>query len=97
MHELFPQKLLTIITLDVLEGRLVDIVRKRGSSGEVSGELDVDTNIRFHVIVPQGRMSAILDDVEHLLHKGSQLAAFVFDVAVPGPEKFETPMIDAMA
>ena len=35
-----------------------------GSSGEVSGELDVDASIKFHVIVPQGRMSDMLDDVE---------------------------------
>jgi nitrogen regulatory protein PII len=110
MHRLFPQKLLTIITMEALEDRLVEIVRKRGasgytilkatgagSSGEVSGELDVDTNIKFHVIVPQGRMSAMLDDVEQLLQQGNHLTVFVSDVAVLGPEKYETPMIDAMA
>ena len=108
MHRLFPQKLLTIITLEKLEERLVDIMRKRGasgytivkahgagSSGEVSGELDVDTNIKFHVIVPQGRMSSILDDFEALLREGHHLTVFVSDVAVLSPEKFEAPMVDS--
>ena len=110
MHRLFPQKLLTIITTDSLEQRLVDIVRNRGasgytivkahgagSSGEASGELDVDTNIKFHVIVPQGRMSAMLDDVEILLNEGEHLTVFVSDVAVLSPEKFEQPLADATA
>ena len=110
MHRLFPQKLLTIVTIDSLEQRLVDIVRNRGasgytivkahgagSSGEASGELDVDTNIKFHVIVPQGRMSAMLDDVEALINEGEHLTVFVSDVAVLGPEKFEQPLIDATA
>jgi hypothetical protein len=110
MHRLFPQKLLTIITLEALEERLVDTVRKRGasgytivkargagSSGEVSGELDVVTSIKFHVIVPQGRMSGMLDDVEELLREGHHLTVFVSDVAVLGPEKFETPMIEEAA
>lgn len=106
MHRLFPQKLLTIITLETLEERLVEVVRKRGtsgytivkatgagSSGEISGELDVDTNIKFHVIVPQGRMSGMLDDIEELLREGHHLTVFVSDVAVLGPEKFEEPMV----
>jgi len=110
MHRLFPQKLLTIITLEVLEERLVDIVRKRGasgytivkakgagSSGEVSGELDIDTSIKFHVIVPQGRMSGMLDDVEDLLREGHHATVFVSDVAVLGPEKFEASLVEASA
>lgn len=110
MHRLFPQKLLTIVTTDSLEQRLVDIVRNRGasgftivkahgagSSGEASGELDVDTDIKFHVIVPQGRMSAMLDDVEVLINEGEHLTVFVSDVAVLGPEKFEQPLVDATA
>jgi nitrogen regulatory protein PII len=107
MQRLYPQKLLTIITLEVLEERLVEIVRKNGasgytivkasgagSSGKVSGELDVDTNIKFHVIVSQGRMSAMLDDAEELLREGHHLTVFVSDVAVLTPEKFETPLAD---
>lgn len=110
MHRLFPQKLLTIITMDTLEERLIQIVRTRGasgytivrahgagSSGEVSGELDVDTSIKFHVIVPQGRMSGMLDDVESLLKEGHHITAFVSDVAVLSPEKFEQPMVDSVA
>ena len=109
MHRLFPQKLLTIITTDTLEKRLVAIVRDRGasgytivkahgagSSGEVTGELDVDTNIKFHVIVPQGRMSAMLDDVEALINEGEHLTVFVSDVAVLSPEKFEQPLVESV-
>jgi hypothetical protein len=110
MHRLFPQKLLTIITTDTLEQRLVEIVRSRGasgytivkahgagSSGEVSDELDIDTNIKFHVIVPQGRMSGMLDDVELLINGGEHLTVFVSDVAVLGPEKFEQPLVESAA
>lgn len=111
MHRLFPQKLLTIITIGTLEQRLVDIVRNRGasgytivkaqgagSSGEASGELDVVTSIKFHVIVPQGRMSAMLDDVEALMNAGDHhMTVFVSDVAVLGPEKFEQPLVETAA
>jgi len=110
MHRLFPQKLLTIITTDTLEQRLVDIVRNRGasgytivkaigagSSGEASGELDVITSIKFHVIVPQGRMSAMLDDVEVLINEGEHLTVFVSDVAVLGQEKFQQPLDETPA
>ena len=54
MQRLFPQKLLTIITMDTLEDTLAETVGRRGasgytiiqargvgSSGEVSGELDL--------------------------------------------------------
>ena len=110
MHRLFPQKLLTIITTDTLEQRLVDIVRNRGasgytivkaigagSSGEASGELDVITSIKFHEIVPQGRMSAMLDDVEVLINEGEHLTVFVSDVAVLGQEKFQQPLVESPA
>ncbi len=33
MHRLFPQKLLTSVTHDVLEQRLAEMVRRRGASG----------------------------------------------------------------
>jgi len=105
MHRLFPQKLLTITTLEVLEERLAQIVPSSGasgytivkasgagSSGKVSGELDVDTNIKFHVIVPQGSMSPMLDGVEELLREGHHPTVFVSDVAVLNPDKFETPL-----
>jgi hypothetical protein len=107
MQRLFPQKLLTIITMDTLEETLSETVRRRGasgytvvqargagSSGEVSGELDVDTSIKFHVIVPAGRMSGMLDDLEELLRAGHHITAFVSDVAVLGPGKFDKPLLD---
>ena len=110
MQRLFPTKLLTIITVDRLEDTLVKIVRARGasgytivrahgagSSGEVSGELDLTTSIKFQVIVPQGRMSDVLDDVEALVQEGHHLTVFVSDVAVLTPEKFEKPMTDNTA
>lgn len=105
MHRLFPEKLVTIITNDVLEERLAHSVRDRGasgytivrargagSSGEMSGMLDVDTNIKFHVIMPQDRLSGLLDDLEALIKKGHHLTVFVSDVSVLAPEKFEAPL-----
>ena len=68
-----------------------------GSSGEVPGELDVDTSIKFQVIVPHDRMSDVLDDVEALHQEGHHLTVFVSDVAVLTPEKFEQPMTDNAA
>jgi len=38
------------------------------------------------VIVPAGRMSGMLDDLEDLLRAGEHITAFVADVAVLGPE-----------
>jgi len=46
------------------------------------------SKIRFHQY-DTGRMSGILDDVEELLRAGRHITAFVSDVAVLGPEKFE--------
>ena len=104
MQRLYPQKLLTIVTMDTLEDTLAEMVRRRGasgytiveargagSSGQVSGELDVDTSIKFHVIVPAGRMSGMLDDLEELLRAGNHITAFVSDVAVLGSENYDTP------
>lgn len=48
----------------------------------------MDTSIKFHVIVPAGRMSGMLDDLGELLRAGHSITAFVSDVAVLGPEKF---------
>jgi hypothetical protein len=106
MHRLFPEKLVTIITNDVLEDRLVACVRNRGASGytilrargagsggEQSGMLAIDTNIKFHVILPPERLSGLLDDLERLMLKGHHLTVFVSDVSVLGPEKFEAPLV----
>lgn len=104
MSRLFPEKLVTIITTDVLEDRLIASVRNRGasgytivrargagSSGEQSGMLDVDTNIKFHVIIPEARASELLDDLEALIRRGHHLTVFVSDVGVLAPEKFDEP------
>ena len=101
MHRLFPEKLVTMITSDVLEDHLVACVRNRGasgytivrargagSSGEQSGMLDIDTNIKLHVIIPEDRVSGLLDDLEQLIKKGHHLTVFVSDVSVLGPEKY---------
>lgn len=106
MHRLFPEKLVTIITSDVLEDRLIASVRNRGasgytivrargagSSGVQSGMLDIDTNIKLHVIMPPQRVSGLLDDLEQMMRKGYHMTVFVSDVSVLGPEKFESSMI----
>ncbi|HDP88519.1 MAG TPA: transcriptional regulator [Thioalkalivibrio sp.] len=105
MHRLVPEKLVTIISTDVLEERLVAIARNRGasgytilrargagSSGEQSGMLDADANIKFHVILPTDRLAGVLDDLERLMSKRYPLTVFVSDVAVLGSDKFDKPM-----
>ena len=105
MHRLFPEKLVNIITTDVLEDRLVALLRSRGasgytivrargagSSGEQSGMLSIDTNIKLHVIIPEARLSGLLDDLDALMRKGYHLTVYVSDVAVLGPEKYEAPL-----
>jgi hypothetical protein len=105
MHRLFPEKLVTIITSDVLEDKLVAIVRNRGasgytivrargagSSGEQTAMLDIDTNIKFHVILPPERMTGLLDDLERLIKKGYHLTVYVSEVSVLGPEKYNAAM-----
>jgi len=105
MHRLFPEKLVTVITSDVLEDRLVAAVRKCGASGYTllrargagseglqSGMLWVDTNLLLKVIVPPERLTGLLDDFDALIAKGHHLTVFVSDVAVLGHEKFERPL-----
>jgi hypothetical protein len=105
MHRLIPEKLVTIITNDVLEHQLIKSVRKNGasgytivhargagSSGEQSGMLNIDTNIKFHVILPQERLTQLLDDLDYLIHKGHHLTVYVSDVSVLDADKFKKPM-----
>jgi len=105
MHRLFPEKLVTVITSDVLEDRLVAAVRKRGASGYTllrargagseglqSGMLWVDTNLLLKVIVPAERLAGLLDDLDALIARGHHLTVFVSDVTVLGHEKFERPL-----
>lgn len=105
MHRLFPEKLVTIITSDVLEEKLIKSVRTRGasgytilrargagSSGEQSGLLDIDTNIKMHIVLPEDRLIGLLDDLEMLMKKHYHMTVYVSDVSVLGPEKYETVM-----
>ncbi|MBD3618729.1 MAG: transcriptional regulator [Chromatiales bacterium] len=105
MHELSSEKLITIITTDVLEDRLITIVKAHGasgytiqrargggSSGEQSGMLDVDTNITFHVVLPPDRLSGVLADLHRLIRKHYHLTVWVSDVSVLRPEKFSDPL-----
>jgi len=105
MHRLYPEKLVTVITSEVLEDRLVKAVRKRGASGYTllracgagseglqSGMLWVDTNLLLKVILPPERLPGLLDDLEALSAKGHHLTVFVSDVGVLGHEKFEQPL-----
>lgn len=105
MHRLFPEKLVTVITTDVLEDRLVAVLRNRGASGYTilrargagsdglqSGMLDVDTNLLLKVILPPERLPGLLDDLDALIGSGYHLTVFVADVSVLGHEKFEQPL-----
>ena len=105
MHRLFHEKLVTIITSDVLEEKLIKSVRSRGasgytilrargagSSGEQMGMLDIDTNIKMHIVLPPDRLPGLLDDLERLMKKRYHMTVYVSDVNVLGPEKFETAM-----
>ena len=107
MHRLYPEKLVTVITSEVLEDHLVAAVRKRGASGYTllrargagseglqSGMLWIDTNLLLKVILPPERLSGLLDDLDALIAKGHHLTVFVSDVAVLGHEKFERPLGD---
>ena len=106
MHQLYPEKIVTVITSDVLEEKLVAYVRKTGasgytivrargagSSGEQSGMLTIDTNIKMHVILPEEKLDKLLDDFERLLRKGHHLTVYVSDVSVMRPEKYRSPMV----
>ena len=86
MHRLHNKKLVTIVTIDALERRLIECVKNNsasgytilrargaGSSGEISGLLDIDTNIKFHVIMSEDKLSGLLTDVENLLRHGYHL------------------------
>ncbi len=103
MHRLFPEKHVTIITSDVLEQKIVSYIRAAGASGytivrargagttgEQSGLLDVDTNIKIHIILPPEKLTGLLDNMEKLRKKGYHFVLFISDVAVMSREKFES-------
>ena len=103
MADLYPEKLITIITTSMLEERLVRIFRERGTSGytivsargagshgEQTG-MDFDANILVKVVLPADRMDSVLDDLKRLIGRGHHLTIYVGDVEVIRPEKFTTP------
>jgi hypothetical protein len=105
MHRLVPEKLVTVITSDVLEPRLTAVVQRCGASGYTllrargagsdglqSGNLEIDTNLLLKVILPPERMPALLNDLDALIGQGYHLTVFVADIQVLGHEKFERPM-----
>ena len=102
MVNLYPEKLLNIITTDTMEEKLVTsfkkygvsgytILRARGagSSGYDSDISGFDSNMMIKVIVPEHRLQPILESLERRIRKGYHLTVFVSDVQVINPEKFE--------
>jgi hypothetical protein len=103
MADLYPEKLITIITTSMLEKRLVGIFRERGTSGytivpargagargEQTG-MDFDANILVKVVLPTDRMAPVLDDLQRLIGQGHHLTIYIGDVEVIRPEKFTKP------
>lgn len=103
MVDLFPEKMVTIITASTLEEKLVDIFRSNrtsgytivaargaGSDGVHSG-LDFDANILVEVIIPEDRLDQMLQDLKGLMTRGHHLTVFVTDVTVINPKKFTKP------
>ena len=101
MITLYPEKLLSIITISSMEDRLVSMFKKYGVSGfsilrargeGSSGyEADIsgfDSNILVTVIVSEKRMEPILESIERKLKKGYHLTTYISDVQVITPDKF---------
>lgn len=102
MITLYPEKLLSIITNDSMEARMVSMFRKygvsgytimpargEGSSGLPSDMTGFDANILVQVIVPVERMEVLLESIERKIRKGYHLTVFIADVQVITPEKFD--------
>ncbi len=101
MITLYPEKLLSIITISSMEDRLVSMFKKYGVSGFTilrargegsSGyEADIsgfDSNILVTVIVSEKRMEPILESIARKLKKGYHLTTYISDVQVIAPDKF---------
>lgn len=101
MITLYPEKLLTIITNDSMEARLVEMFKKYGVSGytmlRVGGEgssglqsdmTGFDANILAKVIVTPEQLGVLLESIERKLRKGYHLTVYVTDVQVITPGKF---------
>lgn len=101
MLTLYPEKLLTIITNDSMEGRLVSMFKKYGvggytitrvngvgSSGLQSDMTGFDGNILAKVIVPPEQLTVLLESIERKLRKGYRLTVYVTDVQAISTEKY---------
>ncbi len=107
MVDLYPQKMITVITTSMLEEKLVRVFRKRGTSGYtvvrargagsrgVQSGLDFDANIQVEVVLPPDRLEPLLEDLKRLMDKGHHLTVMVSDVQVISPEKFTRSFDDA--
>ncbi len=106
MVELYPHKLVDIITLDLLQGKLQEMFRRygvsgytilrvtgEGASGESAGTLDFEANIMVKVIIPETTLERLLNGLERQKAKGYHLTYFVSEVQVPSKEKFSTPLV----
>lgn len=103
MLTLYPEKLLTIITNDTMEGRLVGMFKKYGVSGytlsRVNGEgasgllsdmTGFDGNILARVIVSSQQLDVLLESIERKLEKGYHLTVYVTDVQVISTDKYKS-------
>jgi len=105
MAELYPHKLVNIITMDALQEKLRSMfqrygvsgytivrVRGEGASGESAGTLDFEANVMVKVILPEEKLQRLLDGLQRQKDKGYHLTVYVSNVEVISPEKFSTPM-----
>jgi len=105
MANLYPHKLVNIITMDILQDKLKEMFRRHGVSGytilRVSGEggsgeslgtLDFEASIMIKVILPEEKLQRLLDGLQRQVNKGYHLTIFVSDVEVITPAKFSTPL-----
>jgi len=105
MANLYPHKLVNIITMDVLQDKLREMfrrhgvsgytiirVRGEGASGESAGTMDFEASIMIKVIVPEEKLQRLLDGLQRQIDKGYRLTIFVSDVDVMSPEKFANPL-----
>lgn len=95
MRRLENKKLLTIICGRELEATVLSAAKRRGvggytvvqasgmgASGIQSGMLDADSNILVYIILSEGRLIRLLDDLEALLLRGYRLKAMASDIAL---------------
>lgn len=105
MIKLYPEKMLTIISNDSMEARLVSMFKKYGVSGytmlRVGGEgssglhsdmTGFDGNILAKVIVSSEQLEVLLESIERKLRKGYHLTVYVTDIQVINPEKFRSSL-----